>query len=133
MMQTEQIARGDRRALARAITLVESTRSDHRSDALALLDCLAGLAERASFRIGITGTPGVGKSTFIEAFGLHLCNDLGLRVAVPVMVIPSVLRPTRLAQVISVMTVSSKPARMAQNFAKDANIFIAVSARVSWL
>ncbi len=82
MMQTEQIARGDRRALARAITLVESTRSDHRSDALALLDCLAGLAERASFRIGITGTPGVGKSTFIEAFGLHLCNDLGLRVAV---------------------------------------------------
>ncbi len=82
MMQTEQIARGDRRALARAITLVESTRSDHRVDALALLDCLAGLAERSSFRIGITGTPGVGKSTFIEAFGLHLCNDLGLRVAV---------------------------------------------------
>jgi len=71
---------GDRRALARAITLVESTRDDHRERAQVLL-------ERAlphsgdSIRIGITGIPGVGKSTFIEAFGLHLI-ERGRRVAV---------------------------------------------------
>lgn len=76
---TEPIVGGDRRALARAITLVESTRDDHRAEAIALLE---GLPHHGSaFRIGITGTPGVGKSTFIEAFGLHLVG-LGLRVAV---------------------------------------------------
>ncbi len=72
---------GDRRALARSITLVESTRADHRSNAAILLDSIADSRGRA-FRIGITGTPGVGKSTFIEAFGTHLCSDLNLRVAV---------------------------------------------------
>jgi LAO/AO transport system kinase len=77
---SEQIVGGDRRALARAITLVESTRPDHRVEAVALLDELPRNDD--AFRIGITGTPGVGKSTFIEAFGLHLANDLGLRVAV---------------------------------------------------
>ena len=71
---------GDRRALARAITLIESTRPDHRAQAVALLDALP--ATDRVFRIGITGTPGVGKSTFIEAFGLHLVNDAGLQVAV---------------------------------------------------
>jgi LAO/AO transport system kinase len=81
--QAKLIASGDRRALAQAITLVESTRSDHRVQALALLDSVGQIPRIApSFRVGITGTPGVGKSTFIEAFGLHLCNDLGLRVAV---------------------------------------------------
>ena len=76
---TEQIIGGDRRALARAITLVESTRDDHRAEAIALLERLPH--HGSAFRIGITGTPGVGKSTFIEAFGLHLVG-LGLHVAV---------------------------------------------------
>jgi LAO/AO transport system kinase len=60
----------DRHALARAITLVESTREDHRRDAKALLAELLPTAGDTSLRLGITGAPGVGKSTFIEAFGL---------------------------------------------------------------
>lgn len=74
------VLNADRRALARAITLVESTRADHRETAAALLDDLAGHG-REALRIGLSGTPGVGKSTFIEAFGMMLCA-LGLRVAV---------------------------------------------------
>ena len=74
------IVAGDRRALARAITLVESTRADHRRQAISLLDALPRVD--TAFRVGITGTPGVGKSTFIEAFGLHLTNNCGLNVAV---------------------------------------------------
>jgi LAO/AO transport system kinase len=62
---------GDRRALARAITLIESTRSDHRERADALLAEVLPHAGR-SVRLGITGVPGVGKSTFIERFGLSL-------------------------------------------------------------
>jgi len=74
------LAAGNRRALSRAITLAESTRADHRSEALALMDALR--AERKdALRIGLTGTPGVGKSTFIESFGMMLVG-LGLRVAV---------------------------------------------------
>ena len=69
-----------RRALAKAITLVESTRGDHRARADALLDALGPAAGR-SFRIGISGVPGVGKSTFIEALGLFLV-ERGHRVAV---------------------------------------------------
>ncbi|MRX51593.1 methylmalonyl Co-A mutase-associated GTPase MeaB [Paracoccus sp. S-4012] len=72
------LATGDRRALARAITLIESTRPDHRAAAVALL---AALPRREALRIGLSGTPGVGKSTFIEAFGLMLVGQ-GLRVAV---------------------------------------------------
>ncbi|EPX80885.1 methylmalonyl Co-A mutase-associated GTPase MeaB [Litoreibacter arenae] len=75
-----QIRAGDRRALARAITLVESAREDHRTQALALIDTLRVSAPQA-LRIGLSGTPGVGKSTFIEGFGLHLTGQ-GLRVAV---------------------------------------------------
>jgi LAO/AO transport system kinase len=71
---------GDRRALARAITLVESTRRDHRAVANALLKRLAPHAGK-SIRLGISGAPGVGKSTFIEALGNHLI-DAGRRVAV---------------------------------------------------
>jgi LAO/AO transport system kinase len=76
----EKVASGDRRALARAVTLVESTRPDHQAQALALLDQLRGL-DRQALRIGLSGTPGVGKSTFIEAFGMMLV-EAGLRVAV---------------------------------------------------
>ena len=74
------IRSGDRRALARGITLVESTRPDHRAQAGELLDLLLPHAG-GSIRIGITGVPGVGKSTFIEAFGAHVV-DRGHRVAV---------------------------------------------------
>lgn len=71
---------GDRRALARAITLVESTREDHRLRADALLSALLPHTGRST-RLGITGIPGVGKSTFIERFGLALIGQ-GHRVAV---------------------------------------------------
>lgn len=73
------VAGGERRALARAITLVESARDDHRTQALALLQALP--KDRQSLRIGLSGTPGVGKSTFIESFGMMLVG-LGKRVAV---------------------------------------------------
>ena len=79
-MDAQAIASGDRRALSRAVTLVESTRPDHRKAAAALLDALAPLGRHA-MRIGLTGTPGVGKSTFVEALGLHLL-ERGLSVAV---------------------------------------------------
>ncbi len=74
-----RVAEGDRRALARAITLVESRREDHRADAARLLDALGN--GRQALRIGLSGTPGVGKSTFIEAFGKML-TEQGLKVAV---------------------------------------------------
>jgi LAO/AO transport system kinase len=73
------IRAGDRKALARAITLVESGRADHRAEALALLSDLRSGPE--ALRVGLSGTPGVGKSTFIETFGLMLTGQ-GLRVAV---------------------------------------------------
>jgi LAO/AO transport system kinase len=75
---TQPLTQGDRRALSRAITLVESTRPDHRARAVALL---AELPRRQALRIGLSGTPGVGKSTFIEAFGKMLTAQ-GLKVAV---------------------------------------------------
>ncbi len=76
----DAIRERDRRALARALTLVESTRPDHRGRAEALLSLLLP-ATGGSARIGISGAPGVGKSTFIEALGLLLA-DAGRRVAV---------------------------------------------------
>jgi LAO/AO transport system kinase len=76
----DKVLAGERRALARAITLVESSRDDHRAQAVALLDRVAG-AGRQALRVGLSGTPGVGKSTFIEAFGVMLTGQ-GLRVAV---------------------------------------------------
>ena len=69
-----------RRAMAKAITLLESTRTDHRALADGLLNALLPHSGKA-LRIGISGVPGVGKSTFIEALGLHLIA-LGHRVAV---------------------------------------------------
>ncbi len=71
---------GERRALARAITLIESARPDHREQAARLLEA-ARATGRQALRIGLSGTPGVGKSTFIEAFGKMLTGQ-GLRVAV---------------------------------------------------
>jgi len=71
---------GDRRALSRSITLVESTRADHRHEAAALLDALLPHTGKST-RIGISGAPGVGKSTFIEHLGLHVANE-GHHVAV---------------------------------------------------
>ena len=76
----EDVRAGKRRALARAITLVESTRPEHRAEATALLEHLRQ-SGRMAIRIGLSGTPGVGKSTFIESFGLMLIAQ-GLRVAV---------------------------------------------------
>ena len=71
---------GDRRALGRAITLVESIRDDHREQAERLQEAL--LPHRVdSIRVGISGVPGVGKSTFIEALGQHVIEK-GRRVAV---------------------------------------------------
>ena len=67
----DAVRAGERRSLARAITLVESTRADHRDEAAALLDELLP-ATGGSTRVGISGAPGAGKSTFIEALGLHL-------------------------------------------------------------
>ena len=69
-----------RRAIAKTITLLESTRADHRAQADELLTALLPHTGR-SFRLGISGVPGVGKSTFIEALGLFLIAR-GHRVAV---------------------------------------------------
>ncbi|HSJ19181.1 MAG TPA: methylmalonyl Co-A mutase-associated GTPase MeaB [Nocardioidaceae bacterium] len=71
---------GDRRALARCITLVESSRTDRRAEAAALLDTVLPNTGGA-VRVGISGTPGAGKSTFIDELGSHLTAD-GHRVAV---------------------------------------------------
>ncbi len=71
---------GNRRALAKAITLIESRRDDHRLQAQDILEAVLPCTGN-SVRIGITGVPGVGKSTFIEAFGLYLLG-LGKKVAV---------------------------------------------------
>ena len=76
----EEVRAGNRRSLAKAITLVESTRADHQQAAQRLLELLLPYTGRAA-RVGVSGVPGVGQSTFIEALGLHLI-DLGKRVAV---------------------------------------------------
>lgn len=84
MVTTEQLAAavrsGDRAALPRAITLLESTRADHREQAQRLLLALTPDGGNAH-RVGLTGVPGVGKSTAIEALGMYLIG-LGHRVAV---------------------------------------------------
>ena len=76
----QMLRSGNRRSLAKAITLVESTLERHRQEAQQVLEQLLPHSGN-SIRIGITGIPGVGKSTFIEAFGLHLIS-LGKKVAV---------------------------------------------------
>ena len=74
------IRSGNRAALPRAITMLESTRADHREQAQQLLLALMPDSGNAH-RVGITGVPGVGKSTTIESLGMHLIDD-GHRVAV---------------------------------------------------
>ncbi len=76
----QAVQSGDRRSLGRAITLIESRRPDDRVAARELLDLLAPKAGN-SIRIGISGAPGAGKSTFIESLGNHLI-DAGHKVAV---------------------------------------------------
>jgi len=75
-----RVRAGERRALAKTITLIESTRRDHQARGQAVLEALLPHAAD-SIRIGISGAPGVGKSTFVESFGLHLIAR-GHRVAV---------------------------------------------------
>jgi LAO/AO transport system kinase len=76
----QRLIDGDRAALARAITRVESTRPEHQAEARALLTAVMDHTGKA-WRIGLTGVPGVGKSTLIEALGGHLTHN-GLKVAV---------------------------------------------------
>ncbi len=70
----KKIKSGDKRALAKAITLIESTRKEDRKDALTLLTKI-DVNSSHSLRIGISGIPGVGKSTFIEKLGLHILEQ----------------------------------------------------------
>ncbi|MEM1276015.1 MAG: methylmalonyl Co-A mutase-associated GTPase MeaB [Pseudomonadota bacterium] len=80
----ERLMAGERRALARAITLVESTRPEHQTQAAELFERIGShgaVGPKAALRVGLSGTPGVGKSTFIEALGMQLVNQ-GLHVAV---------------------------------------------------
>ena len=76
----QRLLSGERRALARAITLIESSRRDHRLQAEELMSELLSRTG-GSVRLGISGVPGVGKSTFIESFGLFLI-EAGKKVAV---------------------------------------------------
>ncbi|HEX6442391.1 MAG TPA: methylmalonyl Co-A mutase-associated GTPase MeaB [Stellaceae bacterium] len=76
----DELGGGDRRTLARALTLVESTRADHRHQAERLIEAILPATGAAS-RIGISGPPGAGKSTFIERFGLEGI-ERGRRIAV---------------------------------------------------
>lgn len=76
-----QIRAGNRRALSRAITMVESTHAEHQSSAEKLIDILSSGDVRQSLRVAFTGAPGVGKSTLINALGLGLTRQ-GTKVAV---------------------------------------------------
>jgi LAO/AO transport system kinase len=76
----DDVLAGDRRALGKAITLVESARPDHRARAVELLEAVLPHTGGA-VRLGISGAPGVGKSTFIDVFGCHVV-DAGTSVAV---------------------------------------------------
>jgi len=80
MIEVDKLLKGDRRSLAKAITLVESTKPADQDEAQKLLETILPHSGK-SFRLGITGVPGVGKSTFIESFGQYLI-DKGHKVAV---------------------------------------------------
>ncbi|MCY4461623.1 MAG: methylmalonyl Co-A mutase-associated GTPase MeaB [Albidovulum sp.] len=72
---------GDRKSLARAITLAESARGEDRESAARLMDALHSMGSRQSLRIGLTGPPGTGKSTFVDCFGSWL-TERGKKIAV---------------------------------------------------
>ena len=110
------ILKGDITALSRAITLIESANPNHFEKAAAVISGCMPFANK-SVRIGITGVPGVGKSTFIEAFGLHL-TQLGKKVAV-LAVDPS--------STISHGSILGDKTRM-EELVKDQNAFIRPSA-----
>ncbi len=110
------ILNGDKTALSRAITLVESTNPEHLEKANAIIQACLPNANK-SIRIGITGVPGVGKSTFIEAFGKHI-TSLGRKVAV-LAVDPS--------STISHGSILGDKTRM-EELVKDENAFIRPSA-----
>lgn len=76
----EAIINGNRRALAKGITLIESSLDSHKEQAAELLSLLTK-KKKSSIRIGISGVPGAGKSTFIEAFGMHVIYE-GNKIAV---------------------------------------------------
>ncbi|MGI9317922.1 MAG: methylmalonyl Co-A mutase-associated GTPase MeaB [bacterium] len=80
MIDIDKLRQADRRSLGRAITLLESTREDHRAEAESLLEEIMPFTGKA-IRIGITGVPGVGKSTFIDALGRYVIEH-GHRLAV---------------------------------------------------
>ncbi len=77
----QSLLSGDRNALANAITLIESTSPKHQKEAQQILDEILPHTGK-SIRIGITGVPGVGKSTFIEALGNYLIKEKKKKVAV---------------------------------------------------
>jgi LAO/AO transport system kinase len=106
------IRAGDRAVLSRAITLIESKRADHRRSAAALMQALVGATGKA-VRAGITGAPGVGKSTTIDALGTMLTKQ-GRKVAV-LAVDPSSRRTGG-----SILADKTRMARLAN----DANAFI---------
>ena len=106
------IRAGDRAVLSRAITLIESKRADHRRSAAALMQALVGATGKA-VRVGITGAPGVGKSTTIDALGTMLTKQ-GRKVAV-LAVDPSSRRTGG-----SILADKTRMARLAN----DANAFI---------
>lgn len=110
------ILAGNKTALSRAITLIESTNVEHLTMANEVINACLPMANN-SIRIGITGVPGVGKSTFIEAFGKHLTN-LGKKVAV-LAVDPS--------STISHGSILGDKTRM-EELVKDQNAFIRPSA-----
>ena len=112
----DAILKGDKTALSRAITLVESTNPEHLTKVNAIIQACLPNANK-SIRIGITGVPGVGKSTFIEAFGKHL-TGLGKKVAV-LAVDPS--------STISHGSILGDKTRM-EELVKDENAFIRPSA-----
>ena len=77
----EKLLDGDNQALARAITIIESTKAEDKLVAEEILEsCMPKSGN--SLRIGITGVPGVGKSTFIESFGNYLIEEHGKKIAV---------------------------------------------------
>ena len=106
------IRAGDRAALSRAITLIESKRADHRRSAAALMQALVGATGKA-VRVGVTGAPGVGKSTTIDTLGTMLTKQ-GRKVAV-LAVDPSSRRTGG-----SILADKTRMARLAN----DANAFI---------